>query len=174
VSTSGVSSNISGLLSEQLIDESGGLTSGSTLTNGGAGGTLQLTGLASGINTTELIQAELAEQEAPLTNMEDEVTALGTENSALSTIQSQLQTVTGDALLLGEPSTFFPVQNITSSDSSLVSAATTRRALKSPTTPPQTTSQMPSTARATSASGRPSTPPDSWCSLRRRPAPATK
>jgi flagellar hook-associated protein 2 len=126
VSTSGVSSNssaISGLLSEQLINESGGLTSGSTLTN--AGGTLQLTGLASGINTTELVQAELAEQEEPLTNMEDEVTALGTENSQLSTIQTQLQTVTGDALLLGEPSTFFPVQNITSSDTSLVTAATT-------------------------------------------------
>lgn len=125
MSTSGVSSNISGLLSEQLIDESGGLTSGSTLTNGGAGGTLQLTGLASGINTTELIQAELAEQEAPLTNMEDEVSALGTENTSLGTIQTQIQTVTGDALLLGEPSTFFPVQNITSSDTSLVSAATT-------------------------------------------------
>jgi flagellar hook-associated protein 2 len=125
VSTSGVSSGVSGLLSEQLINESGGLTSGSTLTNGGAGGTLQLTGLASGINTTELIQAELAQEEQPLSNMEDEVTALGAENSSLGTIQTQLQTVTGDALLLGEPSTFFPVQNITSSDPSLVSAATT-------------------------------------------------
>jgi len=126
VSTSGVSSSnsaVSGLLSEQLINESGGLTSGSTLTN--AGGTLQLTGLASGINTTELIQAELAEQEEPLTNMEDEVTALGTENSQLSTIQTQLESVTGDALLLGEPSTFFPVQNITSNNTNLVTAATT-------------------------------------------------
>ncbi len=126
MSTSGVSSSnsaVSGLLSEQLINESGGLTSGSTLTNDG--GTLQLTGLASGINTTALIQAELAQQEAPLTNMEDEVTALGTENTAFNSIQTALQTVSDDALLLGEPSTFFPVQNVNSTNSSLITAATT-------------------------------------------------
>jgi flagellar hook-associated protein 2 len=125
MSTSGISSTSSGLLSSQLINESGGLTSGSTLTNSGAGGTLQLTGLASGINTTELIQAELAEQEMPLDNMEEEVSALNTESSSLSAIQSSLQTVSDDALLLGEPSTYFPVQNINSSDPSLVTAATT-------------------------------------------------
>jgi flagellar hook-associated protein 2 len=124
MSTSGVSSSTSGLISSQLIDESGGLTSGSTLTNGGAGGTLQLTGLASGINTTELIQAELAQQEQPLDNMEEEISGLNTENSTLSSVEDSLQTVSGDALILGEPSTFFPVQNISSTDSSLVTAAT--------------------------------------------------
>jgi flagellar hook-associated protein 2 len=125
VSTSDVSgSNSTGLITPITIDSSTG-SSGSTLTNTGAGGTTQIVGLASGINTTELIQAELAQQEAPLLNLEDEVTAMNTEDTTLSSIQDQLQTVSQDALVLGEPSTYFPVQTITSSNSSLITAATT-------------------------------------------------
>ena len=77
MSTSGVSSSSgsSGIISGQTISTSGGLTSTSTLTNDGAGGQLQITGLASGINTNELIQAELAVKELPLTNMQDTITA---------------------------------------------------------------------------------------------------
>lgn len=124
MSTSGIS-DTSGLLSEQLINTAGGLTSGSTLTNSGAGSTLQLTGLASGINTTELIQSELAEQEQPLENMQEEISSLNTENSTLQSIEESLQNVSLDALTLGEPSTYFPVQNVTSSNDNLVTAATT-------------------------------------------------
>jgi flagellar hook-associated protein 2 len=107
------------------INTSGGLTSSSTLTNNGATGALQITGLASGINTNELIQAELAEQEMPLTNMQAEISGLNTENQSLSTVQLALQNVSLDALDLGEPSLFFNVQNITSSDPTSVTAATT-------------------------------------------------
>lgn len=126
MSSSGISStnNNTGLLSEQLLNESSGLGSGSTLTNSGSGSTTQIVGLASGINTTELIQAELAEQELPLENVQNEITALNTENSSLSSIQNALQAVSVDALALGEPSTYFPVQNVASSNTNAVTAAT--------------------------------------------------
>ena len=128
MSTSGVSSNSgsSGIITGQTINSSGGLTSSSTLTNDGAGGQLQITGLASGINTNELIQAQLAVQELPLTNLQDTISAMNTENSQLSTIQTSLQTVSLDALSLGEPSLFFQSQTVTSSDTSLVSATPTQ------------------------------------------------
>lgn len=124
MSTSGVSSSSgnSGIITPQTISTSGGLTTGSTLTNNGAGGQLQLTGLASGINTNELIQAELAVKELPLTNMQDTITALNTENQQLSMMQTSLQTVSFDALDLGEPSLFFQQQTVSSSDTSLVTA----------------------------------------------------
>lgn len=124
MSTTGIQGG-SGLITPVSINTSGGLTGGSTLTNSGAGGRLQLTGLASGINTTELIQAELAQREMPLENMQAEVSALNTENNTLSAIQTSLQTVSFDAEMMGEPSLFFPVQNINSSDSSLITATTT-------------------------------------------------
>ena len=126
MSTSGVSGTggNSGIITGQTISTSGGLTSGSTLTNNGAGGQLQLTGLASGINTNELIQAELAVKELPLTNLQDTITAMNTENQQLSTIQTSLQTANFDALDLGLPSLFFKSQTVTSSDPTLVTAAT--------------------------------------------------
>lgn len=124
MSTSSVSgtTSSSGIITTPSITTSGGLTSTSTLTNDGAGGQLQITGLASGINTNELIQAQLAEDELPLTNLQDTISAMTTENSQLSTIQSALQTTSLDALDLGEPSLFFQSQTVTSSDTSLVTA----------------------------------------------------
>ncbi len=128
MSTSGVSgsSGSSGIITGQTISASGGLTSTSTLTNNGAGGQLQITGLASGINTNELIQAELAVKELPLTNLQDTITAMNAENQQLSSIQNSLETASLDALDLGEPSLFFQSQTVTSSDTSQVTAAATQ------------------------------------------------
>jgi flagellar hook-associated protein 2 len=123
MSTSGVSgSTNSGLITTSTVSSSGGLTSTSTLTNNGAGGQLQITGLASGINTNQLIQAELAVKELPLTNMQDTINAINTENSTLSTLQAAISTVSFDALSLGEPSLFFKSQTVASSDPSLLTA----------------------------------------------------
>lgn len=119
-------SSSSGIITGTSINTSGGLTSGSTLTNSGSGGQLQVTGLASGINTNELIQAELAEDELPLTNIQDSITALNTENSTLTNIQGGIETASLDALDLGEPSLFFQSQTVSSSDSSLVTATATQ------------------------------------------------
>ncbi len=127
MSTSGVSSTgSSGLLTSQSITTSGGLTSTSTLTNDGADGQLQITGLASGINTDELVQDLLAEQELPLVNMQDTISSLENVNSALSSIQTSLQTVSLDAFDLGAPSLFFQSQSVSSSNSSLVTATPTQ------------------------------------------------
>ncbi|HEX3618224.1 MAG TPA: flagellar filament capping protein FliD [Solirubrobacteraceae bacterium] len=121
-----MSSSSTGVITGTSITTSGGLTSGSTLTNSGAGGQLQLTGLASGINTNELIQAELAVKELPLTNMQDSITAITHENSTLTNIQGGIETASLDALDLGEPSLFFQSQTVSSSDSSLVTATATQ------------------------------------------------
>jgi flagellar hook-associated protein 2 len=121
-----MSSSSTGIITGTTIDSSGGLTSSSTLTNSGAGGQLQVTGLASGINTNELIQAELAEDELPLTNIQDSITALTTENTTLGNIQGGVEAASLDALSLGEPSLFFQSQTVTSSDPSLVTATATQ------------------------------------------------
>src|ERR1700742_560850 len=123
MATSGVSgSSGSNLLTQQSINTSGGLTSTSTLTNSGAGGQLQITGLASGINTNQLIQAELAVKELPLTNMQDTITSLQNENKTLSAMQTILENVSLDALDLSEPSLFFQSQTTSSSSPNLVTA----------------------------------------------------
>lgn len=97
--------------------------SGATLTD--ALGTLQETGLASGINYDEIIEAELAVDEEPMTNIEDEIEGLETEDSTLTTVQDDLQTVASDALALSDVTLFANSQSVTSTDSALVSATPT-------------------------------------------------
>src|SRR3974390_2480771 len=102
-------------MSAGSINSGGGLTSSSTLTNGGVNGSLQITGLATGINTNQIIQAEMAVKELPLTSMQNQIKGLTTETKPLASIQSGLQTVSLDAQMLGMPSLYFPVQTISSS-----------------------------------------------------------
>ena len=97
-------------------------TSAGTLTTAGSTSPLQITGLASGLNTNAIISAELAEAELPITNMQSQVAGLQTVDNTLTSFQSMLQTVQLDAQALGDPSLFQPTQAITSSDSSLVCA----------------------------------------------------
>ncbi len=98
-------------------------TSSGTLTNNGTA--LQITGLASGLNTNEIVEAELAEDEMPITNMQNQVSGLQTMNNTLTSIQSSLQTVSLDAQSLADPTLFSPTQSVASSDPSLVTAAST-------------------------------------------------
>ena len=116
----------SGIITPSTISSSGGLTSNSTLTNNGAGGQLQITGLASGINTNQLIQAELAVKEEPMVNMQDTIKSLNEQNTQLSDMQTLLQSVSFDALDLSMPSLYFQSQTVTSSDPTLVSATTAK------------------------------------------------
>ena len=125
-SVSNSTSSSSGIITPTTINTSGGLTTGSTLTNNGAGGQLQITGLASGINTNQLIQAELAVKEEPMINMQDTVTALGEQTTQLTDMQTLMQTTSFDALGLGLPSLFFQSQAVTSSDTSLVTATASK------------------------------------------------
>jgi flagellar hook-associated protein 2 len=106
-----------------MSTSSAGSSTGATLTD--ALGTLQETGLASGINYDEIIEAELAVDEEPMTNMEDEIEGLETEDSTLGTIQDDLQTVANDALSLSDVTLFANSQTVSSTDSALVSATPT-------------------------------------------------
>lgn len=130
MSTSSVSgssssgSGSSGLITPQTVDTSGGLTTGSTLTNDGAGGNLQLTGLSSGIDTNALIQAELAEKEEPLINMENTISSMENVDTTLTNIQTAMDTVITDLEDLSDPTLYFQSQTVNSTDSSLVSATT--------------------------------------------------
>jgi flagellar hook-associated protein 2 len=97
-------------------------TAAGTLTTATSNSPLQITGLASGLNTNAIIQAELAESELPITNMQTEAAGLGTEDATLSSIQSALTTVQLDAQALGDPTLFNPSQGVTSSNPDLVTA----------------------------------------------------
>jgi flagellar hook-associated protein 2 len=104
---------------------SSGLTAGSSLTTSGTGVPLQITGLSSGLNTNEIIQAELEEAELPITDMQNEVAGLQEVNNQLSSFQSSLTTVSLDAQALGDPTLFNPTQAVASSDPEVVAATST-------------------------------------------------
>ena len=104
-------------MSTQSVSSSGAISN----TNG----LLQETGLASGLDTNAIIQAELSVQELPLSNMASEIAGLKTENNQLSAIQSSLQGVSLDAQGLGDVTLFAPVQTVSSTNSSLVTATST-------------------------------------------------
>ncbi len=101
-------------------------TSAGTLTTATSTSPLQITGLASGLNTNAIIQAELAESELPITNMKTQAAGLQTEDNTLSAMQSTLTTVQLDAQALGDPTLFSPTQSISSSNPDLVTATSTR------------------------------------------------
>ena len=89
------------------------------------GGATQVTGLASGLNTDQIITEEMAIYNQPLTQLQNQQTAVNAANTQLTTIQSALQTLATDAQALGNPSLFQTSQAVTSSDPTLVSGSTT-------------------------------------------------
>jgi flagellar hook-associated protein 2 len=95
---------------------------GYMLSSLGSGSAQQITGLASGLDTDQIIQEEMAIYEQPVTNLQNQTTNLTAENTALTNIQSQLQTLSADAQALGDPSLFSTTQAVTSSDTTRVQA----------------------------------------------------
>ncbi len=100
-------------------------SSAGTLTTASSTSPMQITGLASGLNTNAIISAELAEAELPITNMQTQVAGLGTEDNTFSALQSSLTTVQLDAQALGDPTLFNPSQAVSSSNPDLVTASAT-------------------------------------------------
>ncbi len=95
---------------------------GSSLGSLGGGSALQITGLASGLNTNAVVQALMAAQQQQVTNLQNQQTGITTLNKQLSSIQTALQTVSDDAQALGNPSLFANAQSIVSTNSTLVGA----------------------------------------------------
>ncbi len=80
-----------------------------------------LSGLASGIDWTSLINAMASAERAPETAWNSQITTLNNKNSAYQTIGSDLSAVQTDLAKLSDPG-FFQSATASSSDSSVVSA----------------------------------------------------
>jgi flagellar hook-associated protein 2 len=83
---------------------------------------LQITGLASGLDTNQIIQEEMAIYQQPVTNLQNQQSGLTAMNKQLTSIQSELKTLSADALAVGDPTLFKTQQSVTSSDTTRVSA----------------------------------------------------
>jgi flagellar hook-associated protein 2 len=98
---------------------------GSSLSSLGANSSLQITGLASGLNTNAVVQALMAAQQQQVTHLQNQQSGITALNKQLTSIQTALQTVADDAQALGSPTLFNNSQTISSTNSTLVGATAT-------------------------------------------------
>ena len=84
---------------------------------------LQVTGLASGLDTNQIISEEMALYKQPVTHLQNQQSGLTAMNKQLAGIQSELKTLSSDALAAGDPTLFKTQQAVTSSDTTRVQAS---------------------------------------------------
>jgi flagellar hook-associated protein 2 len=84
---------------------------------------LQVTGLASGLDTNQIISEEMAIYKQPVTHLQNQQSGLTAMNKQLASIQSELKTLSSDALAAGDPTLFKTQQSVTSSDTTRVQAS---------------------------------------------------
>src|ERR1700733_13157824 len=118
MSTSSVGSTSSATSSSQY-------STGDQLTSLGGSTPMQVTGLASGLDTNAIVQALMATQQQQVTNLQNQQTGLTAMNTQLTNIQSALQKVAADAQALGSPSLFALTQTVSSTNSPLAGATAT-------------------------------------------------
>lgn len=104
---------------------------GGTLTSGTAntidnplGAQQSIVGLGSGLNTTQIINALMAVNEVPVTQMQMAQAKVNAQQSQLSSIQTMLQQVVSDASALSDTSLFASTQGVTTSDPNAMTATT--------------------------------------------------
>ncbi|MGO9959946.1 MAG: flagellar filament capping protein FliD [Solirubrobacteraceae bacterium] len=114
MSTSSVSSSTSSTAS-----------TGYQLTSLGTGSPLQITGMASGLDTNQIVTELMSLQEQPVTALQNQVTGITAENTQLTSIQSALQTLAADAQALNDPSMYSTVQAVSSGDPTRITATST-------------------------------------------------
>ena len=88
----------------------------------GNGTPLQITGLSSGLDTDEIVDELMSIKQQPLTALQNQQSGLEAADTQLQSIQTALQTVASDAQALMNPSLFSNTQQVTSSNSTLVTA----------------------------------------------------
>ena len=98
---------------------------GDQLTSLGSGSALQVTGLASGLDTNVIVNALMASQQQQVTNLTNQQTGLTAMNTQLTSIQAALSKVATDAQALGNPSLFANTQTINSTNPTLIGATAT-------------------------------------------------
>jgi flagellar hook-associated protein 2 len=93
--------------------------------NTSTGSLLQITGLASGLDTNSIISALMAIDRQPETQLTNQQKGLQAQKSQLTNLQTALQTLALNASALDDPSLWSTSQAVTSSDSTRVSASMT-------------------------------------------------
>jgi flagellar hook-associated protein 2 len=88
----------------------------------GAGAPLNITGLESGLNTSEIITALLAVERQPITHLTNQETTLEGQREALQSIQGSLGKLAFAAQELGSPTLFHDTQTVSSSNTNQVTA----------------------------------------------------
>jgi flagellar hook-associated protein 2 len=111
-------------MSTQPITTSGA-SSSNLLTSLGSGTPMQITGMASGLNTNAIVQALMTNDTQRVTNLQNQQSGLTALNTQLTSIQTALQTVATDAKALADPGLFQSSQTITSTNSTLIGATAT-------------------------------------------------
>jgi flagellar hook-associated protein 2 len=89
------------------------------------GAPLQVTGLASGLDTAKIVSQMMDLQKRPVTMLQNQQKVLQARNTQLTSVQAALKKVNADALALLDPRVYRGTQKATSSDSSRVAATTT-------------------------------------------------
>src|ERR1700744_482397 len=97
-------------------------STGLTLSSLSGSNTMQVTGLASGLDTNQIISEEMSIYQQPVTNLQNQQSGLTAINKQLTSIQSELQTLSADALAVGDPTLFETQQSVPSSDPTRVPA----------------------------------------------------
>jgi flagellar hook-associated protein 2 len=90
----------------------------------GGTGAINVTGLASGLNTNEIINALLSVERRPVAQLSNEQSKLQAQQTQLRQTQSSLQQLTFSAADLASPALFETAQTVSSSDPNQVTATT--------------------------------------------------
>jgi flagellar hook-associated protein 2 len=99
-------------------------SSGASVSSLGSSSPLQITGLASGLDTNSIISALISIDQQPITALQNQSSGLTATNTQLSSIQTALQQLSASAKALGSATLFTNVQTATSTNQTLVSATT--------------------------------------------------
>ena len=94
-------------------------------TSSANGAALQVTGLASGLDTAKIVSQMMEIQKRPVTALQTQQQKLNARNTQLTTIQQTLKKVNDDALALLDPRVYRGTQKATTSDATRVAASTT-------------------------------------------------
>jgi flagellar hook-associated protein 2 len=90
-----------------------------------AGAPINFTGIASGLNTNEIISALLSVERAPIARLSNEQTTLEGQREQLQSLKSSLMQLTFQAQELGSPLLFKTSQTVESSEPTRIAATTT-------------------------------------------------
>lgn len=111
-------------MSTSPVSSSSSATTGYLLSSLSGSQSMQITGLASGLNTNQIIAEEMALYQQPVTHLQNQVSGQKAMNTALTNIQNEVQTLGSDALAIGDPTLFKTSQTVTTSDPTKLTATT--------------------------------------------------